>query len=302
MPAPHAPHPRDVASLPPLPWWLRLLSRLPMPVLYGGCALLAWLACHVVRMRRGVMMGNLRTCFPDRAPRELARIAARNYQQLGEMIAEIIGSAAMDQQAFAPHVRILNIELPRGMLAAGRPVLFVAAHQANWEWVLQAMALQLGYPLDVGYKPIKSPSVDGAMNVLRRRSGAHLVPAKDLLADLLQRRHIVRGIAMLADQEPRTSDHQHWVTFLGRDTAFYMGPEQMARATRYGAVFVALRRLRRGYYEAEFMPLAGDGERLEPGEFTTRYARLVEREILAAPADWTWGHRRWKLRRGVYSR
>ena len=110
----------------------------------------------------------------------------------------------------------------------------------NWEWVLQALALQLGYPLDVGYKPIKSPWAESAMNAIRRRFGAHLVPAKELLADMLQRRNIVRGIAMLADQEPTTSDHKHWVTFLGRDTAFYMGPEQMARATRYAAVFVAL--------------------------------------------------------------
>ena len=48
----------------------------------------------------------------------------------------------------------------------------------------------------------------------------------------------------------------------------------MARSTRYPAVFVAMRRLRRGHYEIEFLPLAGPGESLAPGEFTTRYARL----------------------------
>ena len=45
--------------------------------------------------------------------------------------------------------------------------------------------------------------------------------------------------------------------------------------------------------------LAASGEQLAPGEFTARYARLVEKEILAAPTDWTWGHRRWKLKRGA---
>jgi len=75
----------------------------------------------------------------------------------------------------------------------------------------------------------------------------------------------------------------------------------MARAMRYAAVFVALRRLRRGCYEVEFMPLAAAAEQMAPGEFTSRYARLVEQEIRAAPADWTWGHRRWKLRRSVYA-
>ena len=35
-------------------------------------------------------------------------------------------------------------------------------------------------------------------------------------------------------------------------------------------------------------------ERLESGEFTARYARMVEEDIRASPAEWTWGHRRWK--------
>jgi Kdo2-lipid IVA lauroyltransferase/acyltransferase len=287
------------ASTPP--FWLRALSRLPLPLLYALFGLLAWLSLRVLRVRVPVVLANIRACFPGKADAEVQRIAQAHYRQLGEMAAEIIRSARLSPEQFLAHVSVRNIELPRSLLAQQRPVLLVAAHQANWEWVLQAMALQLGYPLDVGYKPIRSASIDRAMNLIRTRFGAHLVPAKDLLADLLRRRHIVRGIAMLADQEPLSSDHQHWMTFLGRDTAFYMGPEQMARATRYPAVFVALRRLRRGYYEVEFMPLAGAGEPLAPGEFTARYARLVEQEILAAPGDWTWGHRRWKLKRGVYA-
>jgi Kdo2-lipid IVA lauroyltransferase/acyltransferase len=284
-----------------LPWWMRLLSCLPLRFLYALCAVLAWVACRVLRMRLPIVMRNIEGCFPDLPAAAQRDIARAHYRQLGQMIAEVIGSVRMQRDEFLSHVTVTNIELPRAMLAAGRPVLLVAAHQANWEWVLQAMALQLGYPLDVGYKPIKDRGVDRAMNRLRCRFGAHLVPAKDLLPDLLQRRHLVRGIAMLADQEPTTSDHKHWVRFLGRDTAFYMGPEQMARATRYGALFVALRRVRRGSYVVEFVPLAAPGEKFASGEFTARYAALVEKEIRAAPGDWTWGHRRWKLKRGVYA-
>jgi KDO2-lipid IV(A) lauroyltransferase len=292
---------RTAPPLTQLPLWLKGLSWLPLPVLYGLLAALVCIAHRLFRMRLPVVRANVQACFPDLGAQEVSRIVRDHYRQTGQMIAEVIRSASLSRAAFLERVKVRNLELPRAMLAQGKPVLLVAAHQANWEWVLQAMALQLGYPLDVGYKPIKSRWADAAMNTIRCRFGAHLVPAKELLADLLKRRHIVRGIAMLADQEPTTSDHQHWLRFLGRDTAFYMGPEQMARATRYGALFVALRRVRRGYYEIEFMPLAAMGERLEPGEFTNRYAHLVEQEIRAAPSDWTWGHRRWKLKRSVYS-
>lgn len=293
--------PSDNGAPPHLPLWLRLASRLPLAVLYVVTGALVFVVHRVLRLRLDVVQGNIAGCFPDADAAWVRRIAARHYRQFGEMFAEVIGGAALSQQELAQRVTVRNLELPQGLLAQGRPVLLVAAHQANWEWVLQVLAMQLGHPLDVGYKPIRSPWAERAMYALRRRFGAHLVPAKDLLPDLLRRRHIVRGIAMLADQEPTTSDHQLWLDFLGRETAFYMGAEQMARAMRYPAVFVAMRRRARGRYEIEFMPLAAPSENLETGEFTRRYARLVEAEIRAAPADWTWGHRRWKLRRGLYA-
>lgn len=271
-----------------------------MPVLYAACGALAWMARRVFRLRLGVVLSNLAAGFPAMTLPERRALAAANYRHFAMMIAELVKSARMSRTELAARVRLVDIDLAQAWLAQGRPVLLLAAHQSNWEWVMQAMALGLGYPLDVGYKPIKSRLTDRVMNALRMRFGAHLVPAKQLLPDLLQRRHIARGIAMLADQAPRTSEHQCWVRFLGLDTAFYMGPEQMARATRYGAIYVSLRRLSRGHYEARCLALAEPGERLEPGEFTRRYAGLVERDVLAAPAEWAWGHRRWKQKRGIY--
>jgi hypothetical protein len=38
-----------------------------------------------------------------------------------------------------------------------------------------------------------------------------------------------------------------------------------------------------------------------PGEITERYARCVEAQVRASPPDWTWSHRRWKLRRPMYA-
>jgi KDO2-lipid IV(A) lauroyltransferase len=72
------------------------------------------------------------------------------------------------------------------------------------------------------------------MLTLRTRFGAHLVPAKELLPDIIRRRRIVRVIAVIADQEPRSSEKRHWTRFLNRDTAFYMGAEEIAR-TRIGS-------------------------------------------------------------------
>jgi lauroyl/myristoyl acyltransferase len=58
-----------------------------------------------------------------------------------------------------------------------------------------------------------------------------------------------------------------------------------------------MHRVARGRYEATCHPLADPHEELAPGEFTARYARLVEADVLAHPEEWTWGHRRWKTGR-----
>ena len=62
-----------------------------------------------------------------------------------------------------------------------------------------------------------------------------------------------------------------------------------------------MRRVARGYYEMAVPAAAATaGETLPPGELTERYARLVEEQIRAAPPDWPWSHKRWKLKRSVY--
>jgi len=285
---------------PLLPWWVRGLAALPLPVLYAICGVLAWMVRVVLRFRWRSTCENLRGAFPRMAPAERRRIAVGNYRHFGEMAAELLAATRMTREELLARVQVENLALPREWLARGRPVLLLASHQSNWDWGMYAMAAVLGHPLDVAYKPMKSRAADRVLCAMRQRWGVNLVPAKDLLSDLLQRRREVRAIAMLADQSPRTSEHQCWLTFLGRDTAFYAGPEQMARATRYDTLYVSMRRVRRGHYVAECIPLAEGSAPLAPGEYTQRYARLVEQDLLASPSEWTWGHRRWKLRRGVY--
>jgi KDO2-lipid IV(A) lauroyltransferase len=167
--------------------------------------------------------------------------------------------------------------------------------------MLLGLTTQLGLPVDAAYKPLVDSWAEREMLKLRSRFGARMIPAQELLSDIIKQRNAPRVIAMVADQEPVTSERKHWVRFLNRDTAFFLGAEEIARTTRYAAFFISLKRTARGHYETAFEPLAAAGERLAPGEFTNRYARFVEEQIRAAPADWPWSHKRWKLKKPLYS-
>ena len=88
---------------------------------------------------------------------------------------------------------------------------------------------------------------------------------------------------MVADQEPRTSERRHWTRFMNRDTAFFMGAEEITRVTKFPAFFVGLRRTARGHYAVSATPLSQPGEKLPTGALTERYARMVEAQIQASP-------------------
>ena len=173
------------------------------------------------------------------------------------MLVEILKAAVMPPPRDAPaRARPANSSWRASCLDHGQPVLLVAAHQCNWEWMLLGLSLELGYPVDAAYKPLVDSWAEREMKKLRTRFGSRLVPAKDLLADIIKRRGVVRAVAMVADQEPTTSEHKHWTRFLNRDTAFYMGPEEIARVTRFPVFFIGLKRTARGYYEMQLTPLS----------------------------------------------
>ena len=297
---------RDVKGAPELlhskpAWWVRLIGALPWVLLYGFASFVTFLAIRIVGYRKALITTNLSKAFPDCDAAAVKHMRHRFYAGFADVFMETFKSSSLSAERVRERVTIRNVELVRERLSSGRSVLLVAAHQCNWEWMLLGLSLDLGFPLDAAYKPLTNKWAEREMYKIRTRFGTRMVKARDLLGDVLRRGKVVRAIAMVADQEPVTSDRKHWATFLNRETAFYVGAEEIARVAKLPAFFVAMRRTSRGHYEMEFQPLWEPTEVLQPGEFTERYVQRVEAQIRAAPPDWLWAHKRWKLKRTIYA-
>ena len=281
--------------------WIRVFSRIPLALWYPVARFMAWCAWRLIPYRRHVVEANLKASFPEWDDVTRERVIRDYYRGFADMLVEVLHSARLTPEELAKRVTLANPQLVRDEVATGKPVLVLAAHQCNWEWMLLGLSTQLGVPVDAAYKPLVDSWAETEMRKLRSRFGARLIPAPELLGDIMKRRGLPRVIAIVADQEPVSSERRHWAKFLNRDTAFFVGPEEIVRATRYAAFFLRLKRVARGHYQVEFVPLAAAGEQLPAGDFTTRYARLVEAQIREAPADWPWSHKRWKLKKPLYS-
>jgi KDO2-lipid IV(A) lauroyltransferase len=279
---------------------IKFFSRLPLRALYAFSSFLYLLAFYVVRHRHQVIRGQLEKVFPDASDAERERIHKRFLKNFCDVVVEVLKSVSMTEADMRAHVNIVNLSEARRHLDAGQSVMLVTSHLCNWEWLLHGVTLQLGYPVDAAYKPLHDQWAERLMLKIRSRFGARLVPAKELLADFLRRRGIVRAVAMNADQAPVSTDKRYWTQFLGQDTAFYIGAEQIARATRLPILYVAVRRIRRGYYDVELRALWDGREVTEPNAVTERYARACEIDVLKSPADWLWSYRRWRLKKPLY--
>ena len=270
------------------------LSYLPLPVLYLISDLVYLWLYHVLRYQRRRVDTNLARAFPDASTSERARIARRSYRNTITALFETIKVLRISRAEILRRVQVRNQSLIEDYLNKGQMVIAATAHQCNWEWLLPVVSATLSYPVDGVYKPLRSPALTDLLIRVRSRFGSHPIPTTNVTRELLKRRHIPRLLGLVADLCPEKDEEKHWTRFLNQDTAFYTGPGKLARVANAPLVFIAMSRIRRGYYEISFEPLAEPPYCETPGAILERYVRRLEAQILSQPEDWLWIYHRWR--------
>ena len=274
---------------------LRILAVFPLPVLYAIRWGLFVAAFHVVRWRVPLARANIESSLVELSPDERRRVLRDCYRNLGVTLMEGIWGYGASAEALRERVRIVNPEIVERCKAQGRSVIMLAGHVCNWEWLLLAAGAHLRIPIDVVYKPLHQAGVDAYVREARRRFGANPIPHRSFLYEVMRRGDEPRAYALLADQTPLQRTPKHWVRFLNRDTAFFLGPEHIARYTDATVVYVAMKRVARGRYEVHLEVIAEPPHGDDLGvEIVEAYARHLEATIRESPADWLWIHNKWK--------
>ena len=274
---------------------LVLLARLPLPLLYGLGWFAYFLTFHVLRWRRDLAARNLAAAFPEKSQRERDAIMQRNYRNLGDTLAEIFWGFGASAEDFAGRVVIENRELVSRFVAERRSVLLLTAHMCNWEWLLPAGGAQFGIPIDTVYKPLRVEALDAFVREARSRFGGKPIPMQSFLFEVMRRAGTPHAYAMVADQTPLRKSDKHWTRFLNQDTAFFIGADKITRFLEAAVVYVAMRRISRGRYRVQLYVLCEPP--YDPDvdlPVMELYARRLEEEIRAHPADWLWIHNKWK--------
>ncbi|MEH6637214.1 MAG: lysophospholipid acyltransferase family protein [Halioglobus sp.] len=278
----------------------RLLSWLPLHVLYG----LAWLGYlivyYVAGYRKAVVMENLQRAFPDRSAKEVTVLAKKFYQQLTQVAVEIIKSRRMSKANFAQRVQLLNPELVQQYTNNFQDsVIVLTIHQGNWEWMLHGCAAALNIPIDPVYKPLHNKSMDQFIFDIRSQFGARPLNLEQSTRNILRHRREFRVFVMVADQSPIRRERSYWAEFMNQQAAFHSGAEVIAKMTQFPVLFAQCRRQRRGHYQIEFHELAQPPYDKDSHVITQSYVRMAEQMIREEPQSWLWSNRRWKRDRAT---
>lgn len=273
----------------------RLLSWLPLRLLYAlgwPCYLLLY---HVAGYRKATVMQNLRQAFPEKSEKEITFLAKKFFRQLVDVALEIIRTRRMSAAQLRRRVTVSNGELlQRSTGNFQQPVIVLAIHQGNWEWMLHGVSLAMDVPIDPVYKPLHDPGMDRLMLEIRSRFGSRPISMASAPRDILRRRREFRLFVMVADQAPIRRERSYWTTFLNAEAAFYEGAEAIARLTDYPVLFARCRRRARGHYEVTFEEVANPPYPKDAHPVIDNYVRLAEQAIREEPASWLWSNRRWK--------
>lgn len=274
--------------------FFKLLSCLPLCVLYLLSSVLSLFLYHVIRYRRKVSFTNIANSFPEKTPKQVKEIQKRAYCYISDSFFELIKAYSISEQELRSRVIIKNIELIKQIVNQGHSALLLSAHTAPTEWIAQMLHIELGCYIDPVYKPAHSKSSDRFIFAIRSRYQGSPIPYKRLGKDIVARKNVQRCIAMLADLAPRRREQALNLQFLNQSTRFYLSIERVAKLADMPIFFIAIEQVRRGHYLATVYVLCEHPDKLATDELTTRYAGYVETMIRNKPEAWLWTHRRWK--------
>ncbi len=274
---------------------LRWLSRLPFPVLYAFSDFLFFISYYLIGYRKALVQRNLRNSFPDKSEAEIKRIQKDFYHNLCDYAVETIKLLSITPDELKRRLVYKNPEIVKQFSDKNQSILLLTSHQFNWEWLLASGCLYLPLGVDFVYQAQSNKTFNEFSLLGRTRFGAFPIERSQVGREAIKRKDVLRGIAVIADQFPgHFHNKKYWTQFLNQKTAFFLGLGQLAFLTQYPAVFFGVKKIKRGYYEAEGFVVSQPPYERESQQIVEDYIQATERIIKQQPAGWLWSHNRWK--------
>lgn len=276
----------------PLLW---IISILPFPVLYLFSDAVYGLVYYILGYRKKTVRANLAKALPHLSIEERKVIEKKFFHHMCDMFLEMIKTMSISQKEMEKRFRFTNLDVYLDLEKKGKSIALMTAHYATYEWVI-SMNYKIRFKGYAIYKRITNPYFDKLVKNIRSKFKAYLISTKETKPTMIQNTDsntlAVYGFA--SDQTPRRAHSNHWFTFMGIETPIHIGAEVLAKEFDMNMIFLKVKKVKRGYYEASFEVLTEDVRSVPDYQISETFMRKVEQQIFEAPEYYLWTHKRWK--------
>lgn len=275
--------------------FLWLVSILPFRILYFVSDGVYVLLYYIIGYRKKVVYSNLKLAFPKKTEKEINIIRKKFYHHLCDMILEAIKSITISEEEMVKRYVFTNIDEVHKLYKENKSIILFMGHYASWEWIfiLQKHTAYKGYAV---YKRLNNKYFDALVKRIRSKYNSHLITTKETFPTLIKAKQnnelTLNGFVF--DQSPKAQKALYWQNFMGVKAPVHVGAEILAKRLDMATLFLKVKKVKRGYYEAKFLDIIKNTKDFKNYEITDASIKRVEEQINEAPEFYLWTHKRWK--------
>nr|WP_309756052.1 lysophospholipid acyltransferase family protein [Flavobacterium sp.] len=275
--------------------FLWMVSILPFRIFYWFSDFIYIIVYYIIGYRKKIVKANLVLALPHLSDKERLIIEKKSYHHMCDMFLEMIKTMTISAAEMNRRFVVTNIELVKEYEAKGKSTILLASHYASWEWLLSVNEKTSFKGIGV-YKKIANTYFDKLIRDIRSKYNAELVETKNTIPLIAenQKKGILSMYGLASDQSPKLNRAFHWDSFMGIEVPVHTGAEMLAKKYDLNVLFVKVKKLKRGFYEATFIPITDNPRSIPDFGITSIFLREVEKQIIEAPEFYFWTHKRWK--------
>ncbi len=278
----------------PILW---LISKLPFFLFYKMSDVFYFIVYHIVGYRKRTVWNNLKLVFPEKSDVELKQIQRKYYSHLCDMFLEMIKSLTITEKQMQKRFVITNAGVVNELAKKNKSIIMLCSHFASWEW-MTILGTQIDIETYGVYQKIVNPYFDRLVRRIRAKFNAKLMTAGQATGIIVnnQKNNVLAIYAMVSDQSPSWRRAKYWRDFMGIKSPVFTGAENLAKRYDLAVIYMKVKKVKRGHYEATLVPVCEDSTKAGAFEITDKYLDILEGQIRETPEYYLWTHRRWKHR------
>jgi KDO2-lipid IV(A) lauroyltransferase len=271
---------------------------MPFRLLYLFSDFVYFIVYYIIGYRKNTVRKNIALALPHLSFNEQLIIEKKFYHHMCDMFLEMIKTMTISKEEIGRRFVFTNLDVYKELEKKQKSVALMCAHYASYEWVI-SMNHYIAYKGFGIYKKIANPYFDKLVRNIRSKFKATLITTKETIPTIINNtKNNVLGIyGFASDQSPRIDSAYHWKKFMGIEVPVHTGAEMLAKRYDMNVVFLKVKKVKRGYYEATLEVLSENTMEVPNYELTDRFLELVEQQIYEAPEFYLWTHKRWKHKR-----